>query len=228
MWLQAIMGLSGVAYGANRASQGKPLVPVVTAPKPANPATLPKMTSGNPILASNVRPVVPSGPIHASDVFLAAQEYSAYYPELQNVDAVTTAAMAMRESGGDTPNLNPNATRYEPGFHEKYVPEKSRDYATSYGILQLMLQSADELWLAGYKAFPRPTAANLKINANNLYYAMANQAETYKRAVKNGRSPNRQFIVMSYNGGYGANNDMTQKHWAKVAQNVNKVIDMVA
>lgn len=66
-----------------------------------------------------------------------------------DVDPDLIEAIVMTESSG-----NPNATRYEPAFYERYIKslglpeEEGRKRATSYGLMQIMYQSA---WEDGYR-----------------------------------------------------------------------------
>ena len=66
-----------------------------------------------------------------------------------DIDPDLIEAIVMTESSG-----NPNATRYEPAFYKKYIvpldlPEEfGKKRATSYGLMQIMYQSAIE---DGYK-----------------------------------------------------------------------------
>jgi soluble lytic murein transglycosylase-like protein len=66
-----------------------------------------------------------------------------------DIDPDLIEAIVMTESSGD-----PNATRYEPAFYERYIkplglPEaEGKKRATSYGLMQIMYQSA---WEDGYR-----------------------------------------------------------------------------
>ena len=66
-----------------------------------------------------------------------------------DIDPDLIEAIVMTESSGD-----PSATRYEPAFYKKYIvpldlPEEfGKKRATSYGLMQIMYQSAIE---DGYK-----------------------------------------------------------------------------
>ncbi len=71
-----------------------------------------------------------------------------------NLDPDLIEAHILTESSG-----NSNSTRYEPAFYEKYIKnniskwkitlQEAHDRATSYGLLQIMLQVAREMGFTG-------------------------------------------------------------------------------
>jgi hypothetical protein len=195
---------------------------------------LPPKRAGTATPVVRPRQVTPPAPkpakplTHAVGVVQAARAMLARFPELAGGEAVMAGAMAMIESGGNTFNLNPRATRFEPGFMRRYIVGKAaeaygrtvgytaRELSTSYGIGQVMLQSAIELYRRGYRSYGYPSPNNLKNPETGLYFMLAAQADIVKRSGNRSEA----FVVQSYNGGIGASNAQTQNHLAKY--NVSK------
>ncbi len=193
-----------------------PVVPVTPALSP-QPTTLEKM----------VQNAARDGRISAVEVTEISNRMIQQFSELKGANGLMAGAMAMTESGGNTVWVDPNATRFEPGFMRRYIEGKAaeaygrlrgfsaKQLATSYGIGQVMLQSAIELYNRGYKRFGYPSPYNLQKVDAGIYFLLAAQADIVKRS---GRT-NESFVVMSYNGGIGANNTQTQNHLRKYLDN---------
>jgi len=106
-------------------------------------------------------------------------------------------AMAKIESG-----FNPLAIRYEALLND-----------ASIGMMQTLLSTAR--WLAtdmGYTKHGIPDMSDLIEPEVSMYFGAAyvNWLSNYS-----GQARAEQWIVMSYNGGPGADNSQTQNHWNK-------------
>lgn len=114
-----------------------------------------------------------------------------------SVDPEMLVAMASIES-----NFNPMAMRFEPHIGD-----------ASIGLMQTLLSTAR--WLAtdmNYTAYGVPSLSDLMKPEISMYFggAYVNWLRTWK-----GITHDEQWIVMSYNGGPGADNNQTRNHWAK-------------
>lgn len=114
-----------------------------------------------------------------------------------NVDPDMAAAIAEIESSN-----NPLAIRFEPGIGD-----------ASVGLMQTLLGTAR--WLATDMAFVRfgtPTLADLLDPQVSMYFGAA-----YLHWLRRYRGTLRDddWVVMSYNGGPGANNRATREYLAK-------------
>lgn len=117
-----------------------------------------------------------------------------------NADPEMLVAMAKIES-----SLNPMAIRYEPLLND-----------ASIGLMQTLLSTADWLYRdMGYKAKGDPDLQDLLEPEVSMYFGAAyvNWLSRYK-----GQSRSEEWIVMSYNGGPGADNGQTRNHLAKYLQ----------
>lgn len=86
----------------------------------------------------------------------------------------------------------------------------------SLGGLQVLTGTANWLYTdMGYRDAGRPTLTNLNEPRVNTYFAMAYLDYLAKRAKKSGKAVTEKFLVMSYNGGYGADNAQTRNHYSK-------------
>lgn len=114
-----------------------------------------------------------------------------------DVDPDMAAAIAEIESSN-----NPLALRFEPGIND-----------ASVGLMQTLLGTAR--WLAtdmGFAKFGTPTLADLLDPEVSMYFGVA-----YLHWLRNYRGTRRgdDWVVMSYNGGPGADNKATREYLAK-------------
>ena len=116
------------------------------------------------------------------------------------------AAMVKVESGG-----NPRATRFEPAFLERYIrplkldPEESKGRATSWGLMQIMGQTA---WTCGFRgSFEEllDPATGLKWGCEYLH----------RLCCRYPREP-WEVICRAYNGGPGNRHNAANVYPAKV------------
>lgn len=194
-------------------------------PEVAIPSTQP--TSIYPVPAS----AFADGILDVSEVYLIAKYLKGRHSELAMADPYMAAVMATTESGGNTRKIPTFLERYEPGFFRKYLMPKGitdKRRATSYGIMQVMLNTAMEDYARGFTSYGRPTDANLKNPYIAVYYGMAHQVYVRKRLASTGIPVTEKNIVMSYNGGIGQNNSDTQNHYAKYASNKSVVNNAIA
>lgn len=132
---------------------------------------------------------------------LALKITRAYFP---SVDPKMLVAMMQIES-----SFEQRAERSEPHVRNRYTDNGDK----SYGLMQVLLTTA--WWLyddMGRRTFGRPTASGLVGQEINVYFGAA-----YVAWLQNYRGTRRSedWIVMSYNGGPGANNSQTRNHLAK-------------
>ena len=86
----------------------------------------------------------------------------------------------------------------------------------SLGALQVLTSTANWLYTdMGYTKAGKPTTVNLYQPDVNVYFAMAYIDWIMSTAKRKGINPTEQYVVMSYNGGLGANNSMTRNHYNK-------------
>lgn len=86
----------------------------------------------------------------------------------------------------------------------------------SLGDLQVLTGTANWLYTdMGYRDEGKPTLESLKQTQQNTYFAMAYLDWLAKRGKRSGINVTEKFLVMSYNGGYGANNAQTRNHYNK-------------
>lgn len=114
-----------------------------------------------------------------------------------NVDPEMLVRMAKIES-----SWNPLAIRYEPLLND-----------ASIGLMQTLLSTAR--WLAqdmGYTAYGVPDLKDLLEPEVSMYFGAAyvNWLRKWKGSPRDDK-----WVVMSYNGGPGADNPQTRNHWAK-------------
>ena len=132
---------------------------------------------------------------------LAISVTSRYFP---HVDPKMLVAMMQIES-----SFNPRAVRYEAHVSNRFTPNGD----SSYGLLQTLWSTA--LWLyqdMGRTAFSVATAQRLFDPTVSVYFGAAyvNWLRTWKGVTRS-----EDWIVMSYNGGPGANNAQTRNHLRK-------------
>lgn len=205
---------------------------------PTTVATTPRVTTPTattPVQSVNVAPIPASafadGVLDISEVYIITKWLKARHSELGPADAYMAAVMATTESGGNSRRIPTWLSRYEPAFFAKYLRPKGitdQRRATSYGILQIMLNTAIEDYNRGFKAYGMPTATSLTNPYTNLYFGMAHQVYIRRSLAAKGIALTEKNIVMSYNGGIGANNSMTQNHYNKYAANKAVVNSAIA
>jgi len=114
-----------------------------------------------------------------------------------NADPDMLTAMAMIESGG-----NPLALRYEALLND-----------ASIGMMQTLLSTARWLYHdMGYRAYGEPDLQDLLEPEVSMYFGAA---YVHWLSTWRGQARNEEWIVMSYNGGPGADNPQTRNHWNK-------------
>lgn len=212
---------------------GQPVKPSAPARWPAAPvrpvaAAAPK--APQPVAAN--RPPVDytayaDGVLDAKEAYAMALWLRGMHPELAQADPFMAVVMAITESGGNTRNLKVNASRYEPAFFTRYIATqglRDRNLATSFGIMQTMLNTAKEDYNRGFKAYGEPTATNLKNPLISLYFGMAHQVFIRQSLARRGLPATNQNVVVAYNGGVGTlaqgGNANTSNHWAKYQRNI--------
>ncbi|WOF73812.1 transglycosylase SLT domain-containing protein [Parvibaculaceae bacterium PLY_AMNH_Bact1] len=132
---------------------------------------------------------------------LALKITRTYFP---SVDPKMLVAMMQIESSFD-----PRATRSEPHVRNRFTTNGDK----SYGLMQVLYTTALDLFHnMGRKGFSVATPDRLFDPTVNVYFGAA-----YVAWLQNYRGTRRSedWIVMSYNGGPGANNSQTQNHLAK-------------
>lgn len=113
------------------------------------------------------------------------------------VDPAMLTAMMQIES-----SFRPSATRFEPHLND-----------SSFGLMQVLFSTAK--WLRnelGYRAFSLSDGAAMFDPATSVYFGAAYVDWLTKHPRADG---SEAWIVMSYNGGPGANNSQTRNHLAK-------------
>jgi len=113
------------------------------------------------------------------------------------VDPAMLTAMMQIES-----SFRPSATRFEPHLND-----------SSFGLMQVLFSTAK--WLrdqVGYRAFSLPDGEAMFDPATSVYFGAAYVDWLRKHPRFDG---SEAWIVMSYNGGPGANNSQTRNHLAK-------------
>lgn len=142
-----------------------------------------------------------------------------------DLDLDLLEAVALRESASKKfPQGNPCATRYEPGYWEKYYadePEQElfslygtrhpKRLATSYGLFQVMFGTAYDM---GFRGPPE----KLIILQFNILYALKYLSSCKEIAIgENHPGYSIQFVMLcKYNGGLGAMPPFErQKNYAK-------------
>ena len=127
----------------------------------------------------------------ASEVYsLADQLRRRYYP---GVSPLMLTAMAKIESDFDPSALNPA----DP----------------SYGLMQMLYSTARDLYdNFGYRQYPLTSRDDLFDAQTSMYLggAYVNWLSTWR-----GQTRGERFIVMSYNGGPGADNSQTRRHFER-------------
>lgn len=128
-------------------------------------------------------------------VYRIAEEMKARY--FTGVDPLMVTAMAQIES-----SFKPGAVRGEPHIQD-----------ASIGLMQTLYGTAR--WLhdkMGFRDYQLVNEDSLMDPQTSIYYGMAyiSWLTRYR-----GRSRSEDWIVMSYNGGPGANNSMTRNHLRK-------------
>jgi len=183
------------------------------------------IASGNPI---NDYSVYTASTINVANAYQIANAIIHQYPKLSGVSPRLVATIAINESGGNSPTLNLKAQRYEPAFHDTYVPDKDKSYATSYGPMQILLQTAVETYNAGFKDFGFPTPELLMEPVAGMYFGIAYIKRIMNWCQTHGIVASDAIIVMSYNGGFGANNSQTQQYYQKYLANINVLDNALA
>lgn len=83
---------------------------------------------------------------------------------------------------------------------DRLATRREPDGRTSYGLMQVLLPTAQDLYKKGYKAFPA-TSGILKTQEGGVYFGLA----YIDWLTKNFRSllPTKEDIIRAYNGGAG-------------------------
>lgn len=124
-----------------------------------------------------------------------------HYPR---VSPLMLTAMAQIES-----SFMPTAVRTEPHIRNRYTNNGD----ASIGLLQTLFTTA--LWLneeMGARDYGLVNADSLLDPQTSVYYG-ASYVDWLRRY--RGQPRGEKWIVMSYNGGAGADNKMTRNHWRK-------------
>lgn len=83
-------------------------------------------------------------------------------------------------------SLNPTAERIEP------------DGRVSVGLMQTLVSTAQDMYVKGYKSYPKPTRASLKDAETSAYFGMA-----YLDWLQKSYNVTGENLVRGYNGGPG-------------------------
>mgnify|MGYP005850880343 CR=1 FL=1 len=106
---------------------------------------------------------------------------------------------------------NPQAVRVEKHLND-----------ASIGLMQTLLGTAEWLYAdMGATRFGKPTKESLMRPEVSMYFggAMVNWLSNYR-----GRPRGEEWVVMSYNGGPGANNGQTNNHWRKYQEAKGRLV----
>jgi soluble lytic murein transglycosylase-like protein len=140
--------------------------------------------------------------LDAGAVYNLAREMSArHFPD---VDPLMLTAMAEIESG-----FQPGAVRNEPHVKNRYAQNGD----ASIGLMQTLFSTAK--WLRndqGQGAYVLSRGDDLMDPQTSMYFggSYVQWLMTYQGEVRS-----EAWIVMSYNGGPGADNQATRHHWEK-------------
>ena len=202
-------GFAAFFWGLMKLFQGDPVkVPGgnVTIGKPrvvlSTPAVRPALVAPQALEGGRVQQTQQTGRLSFEQAKgLAVSVTSRYF---QNVDPKMLVAMIQIES-----SFNPRAVRFEANIRNRYTPNGD----SSYGLMQTLWSTA--LWLyqdMGATAFSVATAQRLFDPTVSVYFGAAyvNWLLRWKGVARS-----EDWIVMSYNGGPGADNSQTRNHLRK-------------